>query len=825
MSGLRKLHGGSICLVTNDLDGVVRNSGIGTYFSLMAPLLARAGWRVHILYLGGVDDSEALARAPRLLAQDGIGFTALSDFVPPGYLRAGVIHAPWFSTVGARARHALEELHRIHHFDLIEFPDWLAFGFFTVQAKRSSRILEGARLCVKLHGTSAWQREGNHRWIERAEELSADYCERYAFEHAEVQMAPSQFMLEYVKQAGWNVRDDAVVAYPYPKRTLQVTWSDRASNELVFFGRLEFRKGLDIFTEALDDLPPEVPVTFLGRDTLLANGEPASEFISRRLAGRNFKILPHCNREQALQYLAGGERLAVIPSHSETFGFTVAECAVNGIPFIAARVGGIPEVADDDALNEQLLFAPNADDLAQRIRESLQATPAQIRRLRRSVQRVVDPEIKNEALVAKYTQLLEQPVAARALFGQCAVLATTGTNGPRRRLPDRRPTDHPLRSRPKLPRSYDINLTEQEVEDCALALSSSAPLATVAVTYYNLAEFLPATLAALAEQTYPNLEVLVVDDGSTSAIAARVFDEQQKRYPQFRFISQANGGPGKARNRALAEARGEFFLTVDADNIPRSDMVERFVEGMQRHGACSALTCHVAAFRRIEDIDEGRFEFLFIPMGGPHVAACFNNVYGDTNAVFRTADLRSVGGYETDDGTPFEDWETFVKLASAGYTIDVIPEPLFYYRLRGDNRSLVMTKSYTETFPYVQRIVKKFFAPGAAAQPESAAAWHYLAGIDAQDRVRRHLEHQINQLRIRIDTLLHVQDRSHEQRALIEQLSRSRDLMRYRAADRCVNVLRKAPGVHSLLRRTLPAAWRGWKAVSPTRWVKFFARR
>jgi hypothetical protein len=80
-------------------------------------------------------------------------------------------------------------------------------------------------------------------------------------------------------------------------------------------------------------------------------------------------------------------------------------------------------------------------------------------------------------------------------------------------------------------------------------------------------------------------------------------------------------------------------------------------------------------------------------------------------------------------------------------------------------------------------------------------------------------------LRIRIDTLLHVQDRSHEQRALIEQLSRSRDLMRYRAADRCVNVLRKAPGVHSLLRRTLPAAWRGWKAVSPTRWVKFFARR
>ena len=86
-SSAHSIRPGSICLVANDLDHVVRNSGIGTYYSLVAPLLADAGWRVHILYLGYNDDAAGLAQAPAKLRRQGVSFSLLSDFETPELLR------------------------------------------------------------------------------------------------------------------------------------------------------------------------------------------------------------------------------------------------------------------------------------------------------------------------------------------------------------------------------------------------------------------------------------------------------------------------------------------------------------------------------------------------------------------------------------------------------------------------------------------------------------------------------------------------------------------------------------------------------------------
>jgi glycosyltransferase involved in cell wall biosynthesis len=260
-----------------------------------------------------------------------------------------------------------------------------------------------------------------------------------------------------------------------------------------------------------------------------------------------------------------------------------------------------------------------------------------------------------------------------------------------------------------------------EDDSCApMTVAMPVPLVTVAIAYYNLGLYLPATLEAIAVQTYPRIEVIIVDDGSTCPISVRVFNDLRQLYPQFRFISQKNSGPGAARNRALAEARGEFFIPVDADNVPKPTMIERFVEGMIRNPDISVLTCFLKAFNHVEGIDADVSEFVYMPTGGPFVLSCFENVYGDTNAIFRTQHFRDAGGFETDPDTFIEDWETFVRLAASGLKIDVIPDVLFNYRIRGDNRSLAMSRDRANVYPFVQRMIQRRFVPLLELNPLDA---------------------------------------------------------------------------------------------------------
>ncbi len=89
MSGIQTFDGrdrvGSVCFVTNDFTGVVRNGGIGTHFWLMSKLLAERGWAVHVLFCGDVDDKAVVAEMPARLADEGITFTWLDAEPEPAW--------------------------------------------------------------------------------------------------------------------------------------------------------------------------------------------------------------------------------------------------------------------------------------------------------------------------------------------------------------------------------------------------------------------------------------------------------------------------------------------------------------------------------------------------------------------------------------------------------------------------------------------------------------------------------------------------------------------------------------------------------------------
>jgi glycosyltransferase involved in cell wall biosynthesis len=94
------------------------------------------------------------------------------------------------------------------------------------------------------------------------------------------------------------------------------------------------------------------------------------------------------------------------------------------------------------------------------------------------------------------------------------------------------------------------------------------PLVSILVPAYNAARWIDATLASAAEQTWPRVETIVVDDGSRDETPARA-RAFAARHPglDLRIVSQPNAGASAARNHALRLARGDFIQFRDADDL------------------------------------------------------------------------------------------------------------------------------------------------------------------------------------------------------------------------------------------------------------------
>ncbi|MBV9124129.1 MAG: glycosyltransferase, partial [Planctomycetes bacterium] len=588
-------------------------------------------------------------------------------------------------------------------------------------------------------------------------------------------MAPCRYMLDYVRSTGWNVRADArVIPYAYPEPRYREAGATGAEpRELVFFGRLETRKGLEIFLQAAQQLDPRIALTFLGRDTVLGTGMAASELIRSQLKGRRFSLRTDYNQEQAVQYLREGRRLAVISSLSDNFPNTVIECLVNGIPFVASAVGGIPEILTEPELREALLFQPTAPDLVRCLHAYLAAPAERRRSWRDRARQVADPGAHNQRVAEAYAGLLSPSQAV---------------------CPAARP---------------------------------EPPLVSVAVSHRNLGAYLPECLAALAGQSYPRLEVLVVDQGSTCPHAVRVFQEQEKLYPQFHFLQQASGAASTRRcgldRRAdaapLALARGEFFLTLDADQVCTPHLVERLASALARNPHLTALTCYGLGYAETQNPAVDQAIQASRPTAGPYNLAPFENAFGHGPVLFRTRDLRAVGGYESEPDLG-EEWVVFHKLAQQGYRTDVVPEYLFAYRC-----GVRSTAGLGEDLRNHRRALLKHFRVDLLPLAEATGLWDLVITTSRRlAQVNRQAAGPESQtgsdLYHRVQHLERVNEELHREIQRLRGLPAPAPAFRYRLADHLNNTMKKAAPLHYLAKQS---CWLAWRAAQQARRLKAWA--
>jgi GT2 family glycosyltransferase len=366
---------------------------------------------------------------------------------------------------------------------------------------------------------------------------------------------------------------------------------------------------------------------------------------------------------------------------------TVHECVQSGIPFVASDVGGIPEIVDPAAHDRALLPLD----------------------------------------VPRFTERLRDVIA-------------TGQSPAGARVADRENVARWLAWHENI--GLHPNVVAREGAD-GMAAPREEPTVSICMAHHERPELLGLMLESLRAQTSTPLELVLVDDGSRSAAARHALESLERDFEArgWTLIRQENTGPGAARHAAAEAARGEYLLFVDDDDWAEPNALETFTR-VAAHTGADVL---VSAYRGFEGAGRPRpdtpVKRWHLPLGAALAAGLIYPELGGTMIFVHRQAYFDCGGFPTERDVD-EDWELLLRLVAAGNKLEVVPEPLFWYREAGDGRSrtdnrFLRTQSRIRLLESMLPIELRDLVQPAFAQLAGAGD---AAGLRRTDRVREALE-------------------------------------------------------------------------------------
>jgi glycosyltransferase involved in cell wall biosynthesis len=213
------------------------------------------------------------------------------------------------------------------------------------------------------------------------------------------------------------------------------------------------------------------------------------------------------------------------------------------------------------------------------------------------------------------------------------------------------------------------------------------PSVLYVVPVYNAAPFLQESLGSVFSQTYANIHVLCVDDGSTDQ-SFEILQQLAHGHENLTVISQKNAGPGAAFNKGIQFAIENGYLYIarmDADDISLPPRTQKQVAIMEAEPAVAACSCNSTYFSETRECcGKSNVPVASEAIRAEILAGGRGLIQGAT--LFRTSAIREVGGYRAEK-TPAEDTDIFLRL-SEHYSLQNIGEELYRIRIFSGSHSL-----------------------------------------------------------------------------------------------------------------------------------------
>ena len=333
-----------VCIVTCDFWGLPAAGGTATAYHLLASSLADTGperWPVTFL---AATQRTSLCESIKQNFSGSVNFDCLGPhhFVPKvvenfPYEALGIAIVRWFQDAGKTCQ-------------IVHTHEW---GGGLQQLASYASVHQTFRLIVEPHGGHFWSTQGLRQRPTDLFTLRIDDLERQTMHMAHDVKSPSTYMLAHLRQRGWHLpKDSTVIPNIVPKAASSSdTRHVRPVRRLAFFGRLEERKGLKLFCEAVEMLSvtrhPALEVLFIGGKSQV-DMMPSIKYLETRTDSWPFPttIYGELPRSKAIAVLKEEGTMIVLASLIENLPFVLAEACIAEIPFVTFNVGGVTEMLD-----------------------------------------------------------------------------------------------------------------------------------------------------------------------------------------------------------------------------------------------------------------------------------------------------------------------------------------------------------------------------------------------------------------------------------------------------------------------------------------------
>lgn len=232
-------------------------------------------------------------------------------------------------------------------------------------------------------------------------------------------------------------------------------------------------------------------------------------------------------------------------------------------------------------------------------------------------------------------------------------------------------------------------------------------LVSVVIPAFNAERTLDATLNSVRRQTYRNLEIAVVDDGSrdgTAALARRHADEDAR----IQVISIPNGGVANARNTGISATGGPFVATLDSDDLWHPDKIALQMRAMKEGGPETGYVYCLS--RRIDERDRVLGDVKSYPMRGRiYLRSIVFNPVGNGSAILaRRSAIEGAGGFEPDPDIQGAEDNLIQIMMNRTWRAEVVPRYMTGYRETANSLSSDFSRMARRRFAVLRHVSERY---------------------------------------------------------------------------------------------------------------------